>query len=112
LEQNKGVFPLWLAPVQVAIIPVNPLEHGIYCEKITHQLEQNLIRVAFDNSDERLAKKIRNAQIQKIPYQIIIGDNEVKNNSVSYRKYGEQNSIEISFKDFLKLMQTQIIQHK
>jgi threonyl-tRNA synthetase len=88
------------------------MEHGIYCEKITHELEQNLIRVEFDNSDERLAKRIRDAQIQKIPYQVIIGDNEIKNNSVSYRKYGEQNSIETSFKDFVKLLQEQIITHK
>lgn len=111
LEQNKGVFPLWLAPVQVVIIPINPLEHGIYCEKITHELEQNLIRVEFDNSDDRLAKRIRDAQIQKIPYQVIIGDNEIKNNSVSYRKYGEQNSTEVSFTAFVKLLQTQIVSH-
>jgi threonyl-tRNA synthetase len=101
-----------LAPVQVAIIPVNPIEHGVYCEKITHELEQHLIRVEFDNSDERLAKRIRDAQVQKVPYQLVIGDNEIKNNSVSYRKYGEQNSVEISFKDFVKLLQEQIKQHK
>lgn len=112
LEQNKGVFPLWLAPIQVAIIPVNPLEHGIYCEKITHELEQNLIRVEFDNSDERLSKRIRDAQIQKIPYQVIIGNYEIKNDSISYRKYGEQNSTEIPFKEFIKLLREQIHQHK
>jgi threonyl-tRNA synthetase len=101
-----------LAPIQVAIIPVNPLEHGIYCEKITHELEQNLIRVEFDNSDERLSKRIRDAQIQKIPYQVIIGNYEIKNDSISYRKYGEQNSTEIPFKEFIKLLREQIHQHK
>jgi threonyl-tRNA synthetase len=67
--------------------------------------------VEFDNSDDRLAKRIRDAQIQKIPYQVIIGDNEIKNNSVSYRKYGEQNSTEVSFTAFVKLLQTQIVSH-
>ena len=59
-----------------------------------------------------MAKRIRDAQIQKIPYQVIIGDNEIKNNSVSYRKYGGQNSVAVSFQDFVKLLEEQIIQHK
>ncbi|MDR0740008.1 MAG: threonine--tRNA ligase [Mycoplasmataceae bacterium] len=112
LEQNKGVFPLWLSPVQVAVIPVNPLKHGIYCEKITLALQQELIRVEFDNSDERLSKRIRDAQIQKIPYQLIIGDNEVKNDSVSYRRYGEQTSKEVSFNEFINILKQQIKKHQ
>jgi threonyl-tRNA synthetase len=101
-----------LAPVQVAVIPVDPLKHGIYCEKITMLMEQNLIRVEFDNSDERLAKKIRDAQIQKIPYQIVIGDNEIKNNSVSYRMYGQQDSHEVSINEFEKILRERIINKK
>jgi threonyl-tRNA synthetase len=68
--------------------------------------------VEFDNSDERLAKRIRDAQIQKIPYQLIIGDQEIKNNSVSYRRYGEQTSSTVDFKDFVKMLQTQIANHQ
>jgi threonyl-tRNA synthetase len=75
-------------------------------------MEQNLIRVEFDNSDERLAKKIRDAQIQKIPYQIVIGDNEIKNNSVSYRLYGQQDSHEVPFSEFEKILKEQIISKK
>jgi threonyl-tRNA synthetase len=92
----------------VAIIPVDPLKHGIYCEKLTLALEQKLIRVEFDNSDERLGKKIRDAQVQKIPYQLVIGDNEIKNNSVSYRMYGKQDSHEVSFKEFESMLEQQI----
>jgi threonyl-tRNA synthetase len=98
--------------VQVAVIPVNPLKHGIYCEKITLALQQELIRVEFDNSDERLSKRIRDAQIQKIPYQLIIGDNEVKNDSVSYRRYGEQTSKEVSFNEFINILKQQIKKHQ
>jgi threonyl-tRNA synthetase len=97
-----------LSPVQVAVIPVDPLKHGIYCEKITQELEQMLIRVEFDNSTERLAKKIRDAQVQKIPYQLVIGDNEIKDHTVSYRRYGQQESTTIAFDDFIKLLKEQI----
>ena len=81
LESTKGVFPLWLAPIQVEIIPISN-NHLNYCQKIKQVMLEAKIRVHIDNSDERLGKKIRNAQIKKIPYQIIIGDNEIKTNIV------------------------------
>lgn len=103
LESTKGVFPLWLAPIQVEIIPISN-QHLAYCQKIKQQMLDNKIRVHVDNSDERLAKKIRNAQIKKIPYQIIIGDNEIKSNIVSYRQYSKKDDNKITINEFIKLI--------
>lgn len=104
LEQTRGVFPLWLAPTGVAIIPVNNETHLKYCQQIATKLKQKGIRVKINDLDDRLAKKIRDAQVKKIPYQVIIGDNEVKNGTISYRKYGEQDSKTLKTNNFIKLL--------
>lgn len=101
LSQTKGLLPFWLAPVQISIIPVNNNIHLDYCKKIVSQLEENNIRVKLDDSNERLAKKIREAQISKIPFQLVIGDNEIKNNEITYRKYSEENSTTLKFNEFI-----------
>ncbi|MFV0275465.1 MAG: threonine--tRNA ligase [Bacilli bacterium] len=104
LEQYAGAFPLWLAPVQINVIPVNEEFHGNYCGKIKENLEKIGIRVELDNKDEKLSYKIREGQIKKIPYNLIIGDNEVKDNKISFRKYGENNTTTVVFDEFMEMI--------
>ena len=112
LEQTKGVLPLWLAPIQVILIPVDEKKHLKHCKKIANDLKKQWIRVKIDDSDERLGKKIRNAQIKKIPYQIVVGDAEIKSNSISYREYGKQVVNKLAFKAFINKLVKQIDEKK
>ncbi|MDR3249492.1 MAG: threonine--tRNA ligase [Mycoplasmataceae bacterium] len=106
LEKNKGIFPLWLAPIQVEIIPIDNEKHNKKCLEIKQALLNNDIRVHFDIRIERLSKKIRDAQIAKIPYQIIIGDDEINSATISYREYGKEESHKSTVNDFVKLVKT------
>lgn len=108
LEQNKGVFPLWLSPTQICIIPVDVNKHNDYCLKLIKTFNRCQIRAIYDNGDERLGKKIRDAQTKKIPYQIVIGDNEINDKKISYREYGKQESITTTLPIFLKMIRKQI----
>ncbi|MED4531783.1 threonine--tRNA ligase [Metabacillus fastidiosus] len=101
IEHFGGAFPLWLAPVQVKVIAVSNDVHKQYAEEITKQLKQEEIRVELDLRDEKLGYKIREAQLKKIPYIIVVGDNEFHNQSVHVRKYGQESSEEVKFKEFL-----------
>ena len=92
LEQTKGILPLWLSPIQVVIIPVNNNLHYDYAKKVYKTLFNSKIRVEIDDRDERMSKKIREAQISKIPYQIIIGDDELNNKTISVRKYSSEDT--------------------
>ena len=96
LEQTKGVLPLWLSPVQVNIIPVNMNYHNDYCKKLKEKLLEEDIRVEYDDSEESMNKKIRQSNIMKNPYTIIIGDKERDNNLISYRKYGSEETISMN----------------
>lgn len=107
LEQTKGVLPLWLSPIQVMLIPVND-NYNDATHKIKLQLLKEDIRVKIDDTDERLSKKIREAQIKKIPYQVVIGEKEIKSKSVTYRQYGKSNETNVSLNDFIKLLKNQI----
>ncbi len=107
LEQTKGILPLWLAPIQVMLIPVNENYNEITHDIKLKFLKEN-IRAKIDYTDERLSKKIRDAQIKKIPYQVVIGQKEVDSNSITYRQYGKSNEINTSFKKFIKLLKKQI----
>lgn len=104
IEETKGVFPVWLAPVQVEVIPVNLEYHKEYCDKLSFTLRKNMIRYHDDYREEKLGYKIREAQTKKIPYQLVIGDKEVENNTVTYRKYGEQNQTTVSVEEFVEMM--------
>jgi threonyl-tRNA synthetase len=101
LEQYKGAFPTWLAPTQVKIIPVNNEAHLAYAEKINALLIDEDFRSDVDKREEKLGYKIREAQKAKIPYQIVIGDQEVENNTVTYRKYGEKEQVTVPLEAFL-----------
>ncbi len=82
IEHTGGKFPLWLAPVQVKVLPIGEA-HFLYATEVMDKIKATGIRVEFDNSDETLGKKIRNAKTEKIPYLLVIGDNEVKNKTVT-----------------------------
>ena len=108
LEQTKGVLPLWLSPVQVNIIPVNMNYHDDYCKKLKEKLLEEDIRVEYDDSEESINKKIRQSNIMKNPYTIIIGDKERDNNLISYRKYGSEETISMNIEEFINKIKEEI----
>lgn len=108
IEETKGVFPCWLAPTQVEIIPVSLEHHSEYSQNLLTKLRRNKIRTELDSRDEKLGYKIREAQTRKIPYSLVIGDNEVNNNTVTYREYGHQEQITVTIDEFIKLNEDRI----
>ncbi|MFO1444053.1 threonine--tRNA ligase [Bacillus sp. Bva_UNVM-123] len=101
IEHFAGAFPVWLAPTQVQIIPVSQV-HVDYCLQIQSELKQAGVRVKMDNSNEKLGYKIRETQMKKIPYMLVIGDNEIEEKKVNIRKYGSINTESVLFEDFKK----------
>lgn len=101
LEEYKGAFPTWLAPVQVQVIPVSPEIHFDYAKFVQEELKKASIRVELDARNEKMGYKIREAQVQKIPYMLVVGDKEVEEKAVNVRKYGEQKSETMAFDTFL-----------
>lgn len=112
LEQTKGILPLWLSPIQVMIIPVNNEIHSDFARLVYSQLKKSMIRVKLDDRDERMSKKIREAQISKILYQVIIGDSELENKELSIRKYGSEETNIFKIEEFNNLLVKQIIEKK
>lgn len=108
IEEYKGAFPTWLAPIQAQVIPVSPEVHLEYAKEIQDKLKAAGIRVNLDTRDEKIGYKIREAQMQKIPYMLVVGDNEVNDGSVNVRKYGEQKSETVSFEDFVSAIKAEV----
>jgi threonyl-tRNA synthetase len=108
IEEYKGAFPTWLAPVQVEVIPVSLDAHSDYAKEVQEKLQNHRLRVDIDERDEKLGYKIREAQMQKVPYMLVIGDQELENGSVNVRKYGEQKSESMPFDKFLELIQSEL----
>ena len=108
LENYAGVFPLWLAPKQFTVIPVNPLVHGQYAKKLTEKLTAEGFRVICDDRNEKLGYRIREAQIKKNPIQIVIGDAELENKTVTIRRHGDKKSVTLSLEQFIKDMKHEI----
>ncbi|MEF9985161.1 MAG: threonine--tRNA ligase [Malacoplasma sp.] len=104
LSQTKGVLPIWLAPKQVDIIPINNDLHLEYAKEINKILLKNKIRSHLKDDNERLSKKIRDSQTSKVPYQIIIGDNEVANKVITIRNYGEVESSTMAVDEFISMI--------
>ncbi|KIS04371.1 threonine--tRNA ligase [Paucilactobacillus wasatchensis] len=100
-EMYKGAFPTWLSPEQVKIIPVREDLHADYAEDLRKELAAAGIRVSVDHRNEKMGYKIREAQTQKVPYTLVVGDNEVKDSGVTVRKYGEEKQVSKSKQDFL-----------
>lgn len=100
-EETKGAFPTWLAPKQVEIIPVNVDLHYDYARQLQDELKSQSVRVEIDDRNEKMGYKIREAQMQKIPYQIVVGDKEVENNEVNVRQYGSQDQETLEKDEFI-----------
>lgn len=109
IEQNKGAFPTWLAPVQVKIIPVSKV-HDDYAKKVEAALKKNHVRVEIDSRDEKIGYKIREAQTMKVPFMLVVGDQEIEGNAVNVRRYGHKNSESVSLNTFLEDL-NQVIQN-
>ena len=104
IEHYAGAFPLWLAPVEINIIPVNNEHHLDYAKELQAKLDSAHIRVKVDDRDEKLGYKMRESQTKKIPLTIIIGDKEIENNTISYRKYGKTETTTVSVDEFIRLV--------
>lgn len=101
IEHFGGAFPTWLAPVQVKLIPVNNEAHLDFVQKLAKQLQMDDIRVEIDQRDEKLGYKIRDAQMKKIPYQLVVGDKEVESNTLTIRKYKESEVLNLPVSEFI-----------
>ena len=112
LENYGGNFPLWLAPVQFVTIPVNPNVHNDYAQQLTDKLAAVGFRIQNDNRNEKLGYRLREAQIKKVPVQIIVGDNEVNDSLVTFRRHGSKDSETVSVDKFIEMMQNEIAQKK
>ncbi|HBZ09393.1 MAG TPA: threonine--tRNA ligase [Bacillus bacterium] len=112
IEEYKGAFPTWLAPVQVQVIPVSPDVHFDYAKQVTDKLKSNGLRVEMDKRDEKIGYKIREAQMQKIPYMLVVGDNEVEAEAVNVRKYGEKKTETVPLKEFITHIQEEVKNYK
>ena len=107
-EEYKGVFPLWLAPTQVVVIPVNLDYHQEDAKKINQLLKANGFRSELDIRNEKLGYKIRDQQTRKILYSLVIGDQEIANNTVTYRKYNSKEQITIPVHKFIELLNKEV----
>ena len=108
LEETKGVLPLWLAPIQINVIPVNNEYHLEYAESLVSKLESLGFRVNLDGRDEKLGYKMREAQLKKYPYNLIIGQSEVDSNTLSYRLHGSSDTVTLEVDDFINKISEEI----
>ena len=107
LENTAGNLPLWLTPNQFIILPISE-KHEKYCENVLNLLENDEIRGLIDNRSETIGRKIRDAEIEKIPYMLIIGEQETENNSISVRSHGGKDFGKMKVKDFVKIIKKEI----
>ena len=108
LEETKGVLPVWLAPTQINVIPVNNQYHLSYAEEVYKELKDNGFRVELDDREEKLGYKMRESVMKKIPYSVILGQKEVDSNNISYRVHGSEETITVLKEEFIKLVNDKI----
>ena len=111
IENYAGAFPVWLAPVQVKILPITD-KHAEYAYELKKKMFDLGLRVEVDDRNEKTGYKIREAQVKKIPYALVVGDQEVENGTVTVRRYGEKETQSMSAEDFIKLVQEKIASKK
>ncbi|PTX20042.1 threonyl-tRNA synthetase [Pontibacter mucosus] len=107
IEHCGGNFPLWLSPEQIAILPISEKYHE-YAQQVYDQLQQDDIRGYVDNRDEKIGRKIRDAEVRKVPYMLIVGEKEQENGAVSVRRHGEGDLGSMSVEEFGTLFQRKI----
>ncbi|MDD4183792.1 MAG: threonine--tRNA ligase [Candidatus Izemoplasmatales bacterium] len=110
IEHYAGAFPTWLAPIQIKVIPVNLDFHKEYALNLVERLKKHNLRVESDLRDEKLGYKIREAQTKKIPYQLVLGDEESKSDTVTYRRYGENEQVKVKTEEFIDMIIAEINQ--
>ncbi len=108
IEETKGVYPLWIAPTQVNIIPVNVEYHLEYANEIKDLLQTEKIRLNLDDRNEKLGYKMRESVMKKIPITLILGQKEVEEKTISYREYGREDTKTVSIKEFLEYINNRI----
>ncbi|MBS4770706.1 threonine--tRNA ligase [Carnobacteriaceae bacterium zg-ZUI240] len=108
IEEYKGAFPTWLAPVQATVIPVNFDIHAQYAQQLTQRLQRIGMRIDLDLRYEKMGYKIRASQMQKVPYQLVVGDDEMANDTVTVRRYGSKETLTLSVDEFIARVQKEI----
>lgn len=108
IEHFAGAFPLWLAPVQIKVLPVNNEYHLEYAKKVTADLEALGFKVEMDDREEKLGYRMREGQMQKVPYLLVLGNNERDENSVTYRLHGDQKQTTINYEAFVTMITKQV----
>lgn len=108
IEHFAGVFPLWLAPVQVKVLPVNNEYHLEYAEEVTKLLQEAGLKVEMDAREEKLGYRIREGQMEKVPYLLVLGNNERDEKTVTYRQHGQQKQITVPFDEFVSMLKKEI----
>lgn len=107
LEETKGLLPLWLAPVQVKVLPLTDRNND-YAEKLYKVLKAKKLRVELDDRNEKVSYKIREASAMKVPYLIIVGDEEEKNGTISIRGRNFENKMGLNFDEFVQRLESEI----
>ncbi|MBR1936987.1 MAG: threonine--tRNA ligase [Bacilli bacterium] len=108
IEETKGAFPTWLAPTQAAVVPVNSEFQSDYGKEIKELLEKEGIRVILDDRNEKLGYRLREAQTKKIPYTLILGDQEKENKTISYRLFGKKETTTLKIEEFINKLKDEI----
>ena len=112
LEETKGILPLFLSPVQANIVPINNEYHLDYANEVLTILKDNDIRVELDDRDEKMGYKLRESITRKIPITLILGDNERDNKTISFRRYGSEETTTVSIDEFISLVKKQVEEKK
>jgi len=107
IENYAGAFPVWFTPVQIKILPISD-KHFDYSKKLADKFFELGLRAEIDDRSEKTGKKIRDAQVKKIPYMLVIGDKEIETETLAIRKHGSKESIEMTVDDFIKYIQEKI----
>lgn len=106
-EHYAGAFPTWMAPVQVKVLPISE-KHVEYANQLAKQMRHDYVRVEVDDRSEKIGYKIRQAQMEKVPYMLVVGDKEMEDNSVNVRKHGGDELGTVSFDEFFNSIKIEI----
>ena len=107
-EHFAGAFPAWLAPTQAVVLPVNNDYHQAYAKRLVKRLVKLGYRVKLDDSNEKLGYRLRNAQMNKVPFTLVIGDNEKEQNLVTFRRYGTTEQVSVKTSEFIRLLKNEV----